>query len=89
MVGYEGDIPAEIKTILFDPQTAGGLLLSVASKGAGRLESELRAAGVAAGASGLPLFAAGGSRPGPRRSTMRLATVLASSSSAPVPRRRG
>ena len=32
MVGYEGNIPAEIKTILFDPQTAGGLLLSVAGE---------------------------------------------------------
>jgi selenide,water dikinase len=32
MVGYEGNIPAEIKTMLFDPQTAGGLLLSVAGE---------------------------------------------------------
>jgi selenide,water dikinase len=32
MVSYEGNIPAEIKTMLFDPQTAGGLLLSVAGE---------------------------------------------------------
>jgi selenide,water dikinase len=32
MVGYEGNIPTEIKTMLFDPQTAGGLLLSVAGE---------------------------------------------------------
>jgi selenide,water dikinase len=32
MVGYEGNVPAEIKTMLFDPQTAGGLLLSVAGE---------------------------------------------------------
>ena len=30
LVSYEPNIPEEIRTILFDPQTAGGLLLSVA-----------------------------------------------------------
>jgi len=30
VVGYEADIPEEMKALLFDPQTAGGLLISVA-----------------------------------------------------------
>ena len=30
LVSYGESVPAEIRTILFDPQTAGGLLLSVA-----------------------------------------------------------
>jgi selenide, water dikinase len=30
MVGYQGNIDAEVKTLLFDPQTAGGLLISAA-----------------------------------------------------------
>src|SRR6185437_1933880 len=32
LVGYDDNIPEEVKTILFDPQTAGGLLLSVAAE---------------------------------------------------------
>jgi selenide,water dikinase len=48
MVGYEADIPAEIKTLLFDPQTAGGLLLSVAGEDAGALLTALQEAGVPA-----------------------------------------
>ncbi|HZU45017.1 MAG TPA: selenide, water dikinase SelD, partial [Terriglobales bacterium] len=32
--GYDGHIPDEIRTMLFDPQTAGGLLISVAAKDA-------------------------------------------------------
>jgi selenide,water dikinase len=48
MVSYEGDIPAEIRTILFDPQTAGGLLLSVAADDAAALVSALQGAGVPA-----------------------------------------
>jgi selenide, water dikinase len=47
-VGYEGDIPEEIKTILFDPQTAGGLLLSVAAEDARPLLDKLLATGVPA-----------------------------------------
>jgi selenide, water dikinase len=48
MVGYEPGIPEEIKTILFDPQTAGGLLLSVARADAASLLQALQAAGVPA-----------------------------------------
>jgi selenide,water dikinase len=46
LVRYEGEISEEIKTLLFDPQTAGGLLLSVAAQDAPALESELRLASV-------------------------------------------
>ncbi len=48
VVGYEGNIPEEIKTILFDPQTAGGLLIAVAPSSAGILADALNAAGVPA-----------------------------------------
>jgi selenide,water dikinase len=47
-VAYEGEVPQEIKTLLFDPQTAGGLMLSVAAADAKALETELRDAGVIA-----------------------------------------
>jgi len=47
-VGYEGDIPEEIKTMLFDPQTAGGLLLSVAAEDARPLLDKLVDTGVPA-----------------------------------------
>lgn len=43
MVGYEPGIPEEIKTILFDPQTAGGLLLSVAREDAAAMLAALKA----------------------------------------------
>jgi selenide,water dikinase len=48
MVGYAPDILEEVKTILFDPQTAGGLLLSVAREDVAQLIRELTAAGVPA-----------------------------------------
>jgi selenophosphate synthase len=47
---YSGghNVPAEIRTILFDPQTAGGLLLSVARSDAASLLIALTSAGVPA-----------------------------------------
>jgi selenide, water dikinase len=48
LVEYETGIPAEVKTLLFDPQTAGGLLISVAEGDSVGLNRALRAAGVAA-----------------------------------------
>ena len=48
VVGYEGNIPEEVKTLLFDPQTAGGLLISVAAAQADQLLRNLQAAGVPA-----------------------------------------
>ncbi len=42
-VGFEADISDEIRTILFDPQTAGGLLISVAHKDARELASKIAA----------------------------------------------
>ena len=48
VVGYEDGISDEIGTILFDPQTAGGLLISVASEDATELLQGLNAAGVPA-----------------------------------------
>ena len=48
VVGYEDGISEEIKTILFDPQTAGGLLISVAADDSAELTRALNAAGVVA-----------------------------------------
>ena len=48
VVGYEEGIPEELKTILFDPQTAGGLLIAVAAKHASELLHLLHTAGVPA-----------------------------------------
>jgi selenide, water dikinase len=48
VVGYADGISDEVKTILFDPQTAGGLLISVASEDATELMRALHAAGVPA-----------------------------------------
>jgi selenide,water dikinase len=47
-VSYESGVPEEIRTILYDPQTAGGLLLSVASADSKRLVTALKSAGVPA-----------------------------------------
>jgi len=48
LVGYEEGIDEEVKTLLFDPQTAGGLLIAVAGEGADALKNALTAAGVSA-----------------------------------------
>ena len=48
VVGYEEGIPEELKTVLFDPQTAGGLLIAVAAENSSDLVRNLRAAGVRA-----------------------------------------
>jgi selenide,water dikinase len=47
-VGYEDGISDDLKTILFDPQTAGGLLISIAQDRADQLLRSLEAAGVPA-----------------------------------------
>jgi selenide,water dikinase len=48
LVSYDQGIPEEIRTILFDPQTSGGLLLSVARADAAPLVEALTSAGVPA-----------------------------------------
>jgi selenide,water dikinase len=47
-VSYAENVPEEIRTILFDPQTAGGLLLSVARADTNALLAALNNAGVPA-----------------------------------------
>jgi len=46
VVQYEGDLPDDVRALLFDPQTAGGLLLSVAQSDAPDLLAALGAADV-------------------------------------------
>ena len=48
MVGYDASVPYDMRTLLFDPQTAGGLLISVAAEDAGALTLALHQAGVPA-----------------------------------------
>jgi selenophosphate synthase len=47
-VEYETAVPEDLKTIFFDPQTAGGLLAAVAADSAEELIRRLRAAGISA-----------------------------------------
>jgi selenide,water dikinase len=46
VVNYDSALPDELKTIMFDPQTAGGLLISVRTDHAAELTKGLRNAGV-------------------------------------------
>jgi selenide,water dikinase len=46
VVDYKGNISDELKALLFDPQTSGGLLIAVAEDRAAELVEELNAAGV-------------------------------------------
>jgi len=48
MVGFESEIPDEMKALLFDPQTAGGLLIAVTAEQALGLRKTLEMAGVPA-----------------------------------------
>jgi selenide, water dikinase len=48
VVGYESGVSDELKTLLFDPQTAGGLLLSVAESDCEELVVEMQSAGIPA-----------------------------------------
>ncbi len=47
-VEFTGDIPEEVRNLLYDPQTSGGLLLAVNAKEAAALLDTLRENGVAA-----------------------------------------
>ncbi len=48
VVAYDDGIAEDVKTLLFDPQTAGGLLVSVSSDSVAELIRDLEAAGVPA-----------------------------------------
>ena len=48
MVGYEAEITDELKALLFDPQTAGGLLISIAEDDCEELVREMLDTGVPA-----------------------------------------
>src|SRR5712692_3953505 len=48
LVEYDPSVPADIRTLLFDPQTAGGLLISVSADDVGTLVRALQGAGVPA-----------------------------------------
>jgi len=45
-VEYADDVPEDVRTLFYDPQTAGGLLISVAAGDTERLVTQLGAAGV-------------------------------------------
>ncbi len=48
VVGYGDGVPEDLRSLLFDPQTAGGLLISVASEDSAQFTQSLNAAGVPA-----------------------------------------
>ncbi len=45
-VEFADDVPEEIRALLYDPQTAGGLLIAVAASDAARLLAALRTSGI-------------------------------------------
>jgi selenide,water dikinase len=47
-IEYVSDVPEQLKALLFDPQTAGGLLISVADDDAHHLLQQLRQQGICA-----------------------------------------
>ncbi len=47
-VEYAADVPEDLRTVLYDPQTAGGLLISIDAADADRLLNRLTEAGVSA-----------------------------------------
>ncbi len=48
VVSYDDAVPQDVRTILYDPQTAGGLLISIAAEDADELLRELNEASVGA-----------------------------------------
>jgi selenide,water dikinase len=48
MVAYDSEVPEEIRTLLYDPQTAGGLLASVTADDADATMAALREVGIGA-----------------------------------------
>ena len=48
VVEYGDGVPEDLRSLLFDPQTAGGLLISLAAEDSARLKQSLNAAGVPA-----------------------------------------
>ncbi len=48
VVAYAAGVDEELRTLLFDPQTAGGLLISVSAQDSERLRTALRNAGIPA-----------------------------------------
>ena len=48
VVDYEGEVPEDLKTLLYDPQTAGGLLISIAADQCEKLVADLNQMGVPA-----------------------------------------
>jgi selenide,water dikinase len=59
MVTYSDSVPQELRTILYDPQTAGGLLIAVAAGDADRMVSALRQDGISAAQIGVAFQADG------------------------------
>jgi selenide,water dikinase len=52
VLGYERDIPEDLKTLLFDPQTAGGLFVSISQEEAEPLVEKLKDLGLPAASVG-------------------------------------